>query len=140
VITKIIEMGFYNQPGANGLSVRLLNIGGGAGAWIELASYTTLGVDPQWIHLETTFTSKSATVKWDLGADSSYEGTQTWTGATDVLPFTDLRFGGPSGASSAGGAFSVDNIKLQTVVPEPTMATLLGIGISALVGFRRIRK
>lgn len=136
----LFEMGFYNQLGANGLSVRLLGIGGVSGAWTELASYTALGVTPQWIHLETTFTSKSATVRWDLGADGSYEGSQTWTGTVNVLPFSDLRFGGPSGVSSGGGAFAVDNIKLETVVPEPTMAALLGIGAAALIGFRRVRK
>lgn len=135
----LFEMGFYNS-GAVGLGVRLLGIGGIGGTWLELASYTALGATPQWIHLETTFTSKSATVKWDLGADGSYDGTQTWTGTVDVLPFSDLRFGGPSGVSSGGGAFSVDNIKLETVVPEPTIATLLGLGVTALIGFRRTRK
>ncbi|HEX5218638.1 MAG TPA: PEP-CTERM sorting domain-containing protein [Verrucomicrobiae bacterium] len=143
----LFEMGFYNQagpPSANGLAVRLLGIGGVGGAWNELASYTALGTGSaaaQWIHLEATFTAKSATVRWDLGVDGIYDGSQTWTGTTDVLPFSDLRFGGPSGVSSTGGGFLVDNIRLEVVsVPEPAAATLLGLGIAGLIGFRRMRK
>src|SRR5690606_23071163 len=98
------------------LSVRLLGIGGVSGSWIELVSYTSLGTgtdNAQWIHVETTFTSKSATVKWDLGADGSFDGSQTWTGTDNVLAFSDLRFGGPSAVSSGGGGFAVDNIRLE---------------------------
>lgn len=138
----LFEMGFYNSsPAANGLSTRLLNIGGVGGTWIQLVSYTDLGTDPQWIHLESTFTAKSATVRWDLGADGIFDGSQTWTGTTDVLPFSDLRFGGPSGVSSAGGGFLVDNIRLEvTSVPEPGVFALAVAGVGVLMALRRFRK
>jgi hypothetical protein len=142
----LFEMGFYNQasPAANGLAVRMLGIGGVGGAWNELASYTALGTGTaaaQWIRLEATFTAKAATIRWDFGADGSFDGTQTWTGTVNVGAFSDLRFGGPSAVSSTGGGFLVDNIRLEVVsVPEPGAATLLGLGLSGLIAWRRARK
>lgn len=141
----LFEMGFYNQatPSANGLAVRLLGLGGSPG-WVELIPYTTLGTGSeaaQWIHLEALFTAKSVTVSWDLGATGVFNGTQTWTGTTDAKAFTDLRFGGPSGNSSTGGGFLVDNIRLEGIaVPEPSTATFLGLGLSGLLAWRRARK
>src|SRR5690606_40628691 len=41
----LFEIGFYNQGGANGLSVRLLGIGGGIGSGVERVSYTSLGAE-----------------------------------------------------------------------------------------------
>lgn len=141
----LFEMGFYNAAGANGLSVRLLGLGGVGGSWLELVPYTALGTGSeagQWIHLEALFTSKSVAVSWDLGATGIFDGTQIWTGTTDAKAFSDLRFGGPSGVGSGAGAnlgFLVDNIKLE-VVPEPATAALLGLGLSGLLAWRRSRR
>ncbi len=140
----LFEMGFYNDGtvGANGLATRVLSFAGSPG-WVGLASYTDLGTGEdasQWIRLEATFTSTQLTLTWDFGANGSVDGTYSAPGGafSEGASFTDLRFGGPSALSSAGGGFLVDNIVLQTVpVPEP--ASLAFAAIGAALAFRRRR-
>lgn len=135
----LFEIGFYNQAGANGLSARILNFAGNEN-WIELASYTSLGAgQEQWIRFEATFAATTLNIRWDLGADGTWDGLLSSSGANATGVFSDLRFGGPSGVSSAGGSFLVDNIKLE-VVPEPATAALLGLGLSGLLAWRRSRR
>lgn len=135
----LFEFGFYNQAAANGLSARILNFAGNPN-WVQLASYTDLGAgQPQWIRFEATFTATALDLKWDLAADGTWDGAYSSSGATPTGAFSDLRFGGPSGVSSSGGGFLVDNIKLE-VVPEPAAATLLGLGLSSLIAWRRSRR
>jgi hypothetical protein len=136
----LFEMGFYNQAAANGLGIRLLGIAGG-GDWIQLLTYTALGTgeaNAKWIRMEATFTATTVNLDWDFGADGGVDGNYFKSGVSPTGAFTDLRFGGPSGVSSPGGGFLVDNIKLE-VVPEPTTAALLGIGLLGLIGRMRSR-
>ncbi len=135
----LFEFGFYNQLGANGLSARILNFAGNEN-WVQLADYASLGAgQDQWIRFEATFTSTTLDIRWDLGADGTWDGLFNSSGAAATGAFSDLRFGGPSGVSSAGGGFLVDNLKLE-VVPEPATTALLGLGLSSLLIWRRSRR
>lgn len=135
----LFEMGFYNDAAANGLGVRVLSFAGSPN-WVGLVPYTTLGTGEdaaQWIRLEATFTSTQATITYDLGADGTVDGTYNAPGgAFSANPFIDLRFGGPSGLSSAGGGFLVDNIYLRSV-PEPASLAFLALGAAGLIRRRR---
>lgn len=132
----LFEVGFYNSVN-NGLGMRVVAFGGNE-SWVQGLSYVELGTTPQWIRIQATFTSSSVTVKYDLGADGSVDKTLTSTGAAISNPFVDLRFGGPSGLSSAGGAFNVDNISLAVVpVPEPSTVILGLLGGLGLLFVRR---
>jgi hypothetical protein len=141
----LFEMGFYQASDANGLAVRLVSLAGGgsaAGGWQPLVLYTELGAgseNAQWIRMQATFTTLSATVTWDLGANGSIDGSETWTGVAATGAFSDLRFGGPSGVSSGGGAFAVDNIRLE-VIPEPSTLALSLLGGLGLMFFIRRRR
>jgi len=139
----LFEVGFYNSGGV-GLSVRILNFSGNEN-WVTLLPYTAgeldpqLGVGPasaQWIRVEATISGTSTTVTYDLGANGSVDGSFTSTGPASANPFTDLRFGGPSGLSSAGGGFMVDNIRLETI-PEPATAAFAALGLLGILRRRR---
>lgn len=132
----LFEMGMYNAftdpASGSGEGVRLVSLAGSQG-WHQMGAYTT-----GWSRWEATFTTYSVTVRVDTGVDSSWDLTWTSTGTTPIGAFSDLRFGGPSGSSSAGGAFAVDNIRLEvTTVPEPSTLTLsllggLGLAVAAI--------
>jgi hypothetical protein len=140
-ITPLFEMGMYNafnDPAPGGLSgegVRLVNLAGSQN-WHYMGPYTT-----GWSRWEATFSTYSVTVRVDTGIDSTWDLAWTSTGATAIGPFGDIRFGGPSGSSSAGGGFAVDNIRLEvTTVPEPSalaLSLLGGFGLAAGVISRR---
>jgi hypothetical protein len=135
----LFEMGMYNSfndPAAgSGEGVRLVSLAGSQN-WHQMGPYTT-----GWSRWEATFTTYSATVRVDTGADGSWDLTWTSTGTTPIGAFSDLRFGGPSGVASAGGGFAVDNILLEiTTVPEPSVLALSllgGFGLTAGVILRR---
>ncbi|GAB5403124.1 MAG: hypothetical protein Aurels2KO_13550 [Aureliella sp.] len=134
----LFEMGHYNGT-AEHYHVRVLNMYGGEN-WTPLSpGLNANGLVPGWNRFTATFTPTSLTVTLDLGADGSIEGTFVSNGAASANAFTDLRFGGPSNLSSAGGSAGFDNISLSTVaVPEPTGLSLLGIAALGLA-FRRRR-
>lgn len=129
----LFEMGHYNST-TEQYHVRVLNMYGGEN-WTPLSTglKTSSGQPAGWNRYQATFTATDLTVTLDLGADGSIDGTFVSVGAPSANPFVDLRFGGPSNLSSAGGGVSYDNIKLSTVaVPEPgltSMFALLGLGI-----------
>ncbi len=75
-----------------------------------------------WHHYEATFTDTDVTITLDLESDGTVDSTLTFSGSPSANPFVDLRFGGPSGITSAGPMW-VDNIMLSQI-PEPSVAML----------------
>lgn len=130
----LFEMGQYL---GNHYAVRVLGFAGNDN-WADMVAPVTEG----WHTWEATFTADTVVVTLDLGSNGTVDGTFSSTGAGYNNPFTDLRFGGPSATSSAGGGFNVDNISLE-VIPEPsTYAAIFG-GLALLGAFvyrRRARK
>ena len=134
----LFEMGHYNSF-ASHYTVRLLSLYGGTGAWTAFPTVTRQ--TNAWHRYEAFFTLTNVTLTLDLGADGSIDSTLEFVGAPSANPFVDLRFGGPSGVSSAGPIW-VDNILLETVpVPEPSTVALGCIGgLSLLVMAWRRRR
>ena len=136
----LFEMGHYNA--GEHYYVRVLGMYGGEN-WAPIdATLNTGGISAGWNRYQATFTLTDLTVTIDLGANGSIDGTFVSTGAPSANNFIDLRFGGPSNLSSAGGGFNVDNISLSTVaVPEPSsLAALAALGVFGLTQCRRKAK
>lgn len=135
----LFEMGHYNGTSEH-YHVRVLGMYG-SDNWQPLQSglRTSSGQPAGWNRYEATFTNTSLTVTLDLGADGSIDGTFTSLGNPGNA-FTDLRFGGPSNLSSAGGGIFVDNISLSTmVVPEPSSVAIGLIACGLAFGLVRSR-
>jgi hypothetical protein len=129
----LFEMGHYNSV-ASQYAVRLVSLYGQNAYSFFPNVVRTAG----WNRYQATFTGSGATITLDLGADGSIDSTLTFSGTAPSNPFVDLRFGGPSGVTSAAPAW-FDNISLQVIaVPEPTSATLLLVG--GLLLAARIRR
>ena len=136
----LFEMGHYNGTTEH-YHVRVLNMYGGEN-WTPISTGLrgSSGQPAGWNRFTATFTASSLTVELDLGADGSIDGTFVSNGAPSANAFVDLRFGGPSNLSSAGGGANFDNIRLETVaVPEPASGLLAAFGIVGGLAFRRRR-
>lgn len=134
----LFEMGHYNST-VEHYHVRVLNMYGG-GDWqpIQAGLKANTGQPAGWNRYEAVFTLTSLTVRIDIGADGVFDGLFQSFGAPSANLFNDLRFGGPSNLTSAGGGASFDNIRLEVVViPEPATIGLLAMG--GLVVIRRRR-
>jgi len=135
----LFEMGHYNST-TEQYHVRVLSFAGNEG-WVALAPglVTSSGQPAGWNRYEATFSLTGLTVTLDLGADGSIDGTFSSLGVPSANPFTDLRFGGPSGLTSAGGGAWFDNIRLEAVqvVPEPGSLTLGLVGLGLCAWFKR---
>lgn len=139
---NIIEMGMYNSPSHYAIRTVLFGAGS-ASAWTAfpgmvddlgapLANAPVIG----WHRYRAEITDSDVTFTIDLNSDGNVNGTITapiFQNGTSL--FNVIRVGGPSGLSSGGGGFKVDNISL-TLVPEPTTALLAALGLAA-AGFRR---
>ncbi len=136
----LFEMGYYNSTSEH-YHVRVLNMYGREN-WAPLSpGLADGGLVAGWNRFQATFTATSLTVTLDLGADGSVDGTFTSIGTPSASPFVDLRFGGPSNLSSAGGGVRIDNISLQTVfVPEPTSLSLISGCLMGVAVLRRRRR
>ena len=130
----LFEMGFYNSP--SHYVVRVLNMYGNQN-WVQIPLQPNSPV-VGWHRFTATFTGSSLTVTLDLNSNGVIDSTFVSTGSPSATPFVDLRFGGPSNLSSAGGGALFDNISLRQV-PEPSSIALLGLCLTGLVGYRRRR-
>ena len=136
--TPLFEMGRYNSTGVTPWAARAVNFPGANPSWILLADSSPEG----WHLLEANITTDSINVTIDFGSDGSIDGSvdvaldeTLWAASPGFL---ELRIGGPSLYSSAGGGLYYDNIKLETVViPEPASLALLSIGSLAMLRRRK---
>lgn len=134
----LFEMGHYNST-AEHYHVRVLNMYGNEN-WvpIEPGLKASSKQPAGWNRYEATFTLTSLTVTLDLGSDGTIDGTFESLGSPSANAFVDLRFGGPSNLSSAGGGAYFDNIGLD-VVPEPATFVLFALGMIGCVALVRRR-
>jgi hypothetical protein len=134
----LFEMGHYNST-AEHYHVRVLSMYGNEN-WVPFSPglWASSGMQAGWNRWQATFTDTSLTVTLDLGADGTIDGTFTSLGSPSANPFVDLRFGGPSNLSSAGGGIHVDNISL-VVIPEPATAALIGLAAVGMAFVARRR-
>lgn len=136
----LFEMGHYNSTTEH-YHVRVLNFAGNEG-WMPLEPGLAGSTPPVgWNRYEAVFSLTGVTVTLDLGADGTIDGSITSEGAPSANEFTDLRFGGPSNFSSAGGGANFDNISLALVaVPEPhEYALVAGLALIGFAAFRRFK-
>ncbi len=124
---NIIEMGMYNSPAHYAIRTVLFGAGSDA-AWVAMPGTPTFeGVNVSvegWHNFQAEITDSDVTFMLDLGDDGSIDSTYTATILQNgAFGFNQIRLGGPSDLSSAGGGVKFDNISL-TLVPEPTTALL----------------
>lgn len=146
----LFEMGRYNSfntapTGTNTYGIRGLSLGNGivSPAWTAFSiAGAAIPATAGWHTYVATFSiADGLTVTLDLNSNGSIDSTLHFAGdgVTPFGNFTDLRFGGPSNNTSAGGGANFDDIKLEYVaVPEPASFLLMGLA-GVLAGCRRSR-
>lgn len=143
----LFEMGRYNDwtplPASpvHTYGIRALSLGNGitpSPGWRPfLIGGNPIAANQGWHTYEATFSIASGlTVTLDLDSDGTIDSTLQFSGngTSPFGNFTDLRFGGPSNLSSAGGGANFDDIRLA-LVPEPAsmmLAGLMGLGLACL--------
>lgn len=146
----LFEMGRYLDntigfPENNPYGIRALSMGNGitpSPNWQPfLSGGNPIDSVAGWHTYEATFSiANGVTVTLDLGSDGTIDSTLHFAGdgASEFNNFTDLRFGGPSNLSSAGGGANFDDIQLALVpvIPEPTSLLLVGMMGLTLTGMR----
>jgi hypothetical protein len=135
----ILEMGRFNAvanpPGANisGYGLRVVNAGesqtpGGPDNvdWITFAP--NLAATAGWHHMRAIISVGSILFQLDKGDDGSIDASRTIftaTGGAEI--YNQVRFGGPSDVTSAGGGLNFDNLRIETVaVPEAGSFVAMG--------------
>lgn len=123
---NIIELGFYN--GGSHYVARAVNFVGTNPNWTAFPGSGSPVVG--WHTYSVEISDTTVAFSLDLGSNGSIDSTQSFTIAATAAGFSQLRIGGPSNLSSAGGGAKFDNLRLETItVPEPTSA-----GVCALLG------
>ena len=147
----LFEMGRYNDwtPLPNTLGhtygIRALSMGNGITPSPNWKPFLIAGnpvpATAGWHSYEATFSiATGLTVTLDLGSNGTIDSTLQFAGNGTAAfgNFTDLRFGGPSNLSSAGGGANFDDIYLA-LVPEPTSLLLAGV-LGIAMGCARSRR
>lgn len=135
----LFEMGMYNSP--SHYAVRINSFAGGEN-WMAFPDQGGFENSPVagWHRFSVEIFDTQTVVNLDLFADGSVDSSYTSVGAVSGA-FTDLRFGGPSNLSSAGGGAFFDNILMEVLnVPEPSAFALGGLGLLAIAARRRVAK
>ena len=132
----LFEMGRYNSVLGEDYYARITTFPGGTSP-----GYVPLGLGGGkvgWHTFEAVFTGSDITVSVDLYSDDTIDASQVWAlgGAYTTLGLGQVRLGGPSGLSSAGGGGYYDDIYLAQI-PEPASIVLLGLGA---IGIYRVRR
>ncbi len=120
---NIIELGFYN--GGSHYVGRVVNFDGSGvnPSWVAFPGLTS----PQngWHTFSVEISDNTVDFSLDIGSDGTIDSTMSYASVATSAGFNNLRFGGPSNLSSAGGGANFDNLRLETIsVPEPTSAGL----------------
>jgi hypothetical protein len=143
----LFEMGRHNAftaapTGTNTYGIRGLSLGNGISPSPDWRAFPNgsggaIPATAGWHTYVARFSiANGLTVTLDLLSDGTIDSTLQFTGnGTSAFGnFTDLRFGGPSNLSSAGGGANFDDIRLA-LVPEPAsllMVSLMGLGLGCL--------
>jgi PEP-CTERM motif-containing protein len=86
-----------------------------------------------WHTFQVVLDGVNATFTLDLNGDGNINATAVLAAAFNGgYPVDQIRLGGPSDLSSAGGGANFDNVKLE-VIPEPASLALLGLGGLAML-------
>lgn len=134
-LASIIEMAVYNDLASfedplvkvSGFGIRTVFIGGVPANWVAFPG-TSYVVAEGWHHMKATIGATSIKFELDKGDDGTVDGTIiVTTNDTSGIAYDNLRLGGPSNLSSAGGGAAFDNVNFE-VVPEPATLALLGLG------------
>lgn len=136
---NLFEMGMYNNP--SHYAVRVVLPGP---SWLAFSNIVDDGGSPisnspvvGWHRYQVTLDGTQATFTLDLGSTGIINATEIVPVAFNGgFPLDQIRLGGPSDFSSAGGGANFDNVSLA-VVPEPTTLALLGIAAVGLAVRRR---
>jgi hypothetical protein len=138
------EQTFATTPGAQyNLSYMSAN---GAGWWSTFSTYYRPGIEPG----KVTLTGSTLLLSVDLSGsspapsgstllDSPFAWSANFATFTADSSFTTLRFAGSTVPN--GGFVFVDNVAVTAAIPEPDSASLVAVGLAALllVGMRRSR-
>ena len=138
--TNIFELGYFNDP--EHFVYRVILFTDDDPNWVPFDIFDDSGQpltnEPisGFHRFTTTFTATEATIGLDLGADGTLNASATVPIDFGGNGFDQLRLGGPSDVSSAGGFALFDNVLLE-VIPEPSTTTLLALSTLALARRRR---
>jgi MYXO-CTERM domain-containing protein len=135
---NIVELGMFNAP--SHYAFRLILFASGNPNWVAFDTLGQSGIANasavRWNRFGAVIGDTQTAFTLDLGADGSIEATHIVAAAPGAVGINEIRFGGPSALTSAGGGANFDNILLQTV-PEPGCLSLLALGALGLVRRRR---
>ena len=124
---NILELGFYAATAHYAYRAILFELDGTAPNW-GVWDLGTEEVDGQiisvnrfrgagWFRYSVTIKPTELVFEFDMGRDGTIEGSDTYTSGvtTTANGYDQIRFGGPSGVTSAGGGSTFDNILLEII-------------------------